>query len=161
LPEKNNQMKRIIITGVLFVFISGMAEVSFGQAKGFGIGVILGEPTGISVKKWVGDKSAFDGAAAWSFQGTGFLQLHADYLHHNFKLIGINQGQLPVYYGLGVKMVFANDPTVGIRIPLGINYIFGDAPLDLFGELVPTLNLIPATEFNFGGGIGIRYWFHK
>jgi hypothetical protein len=153
-------MKRFLLASALFIIFSGSAEVSFGQAKGFGVGAILGEPTGISLKTWTGDKSAFDGAAAWSFHGSGFLQLHADYLRHNFKLIGINQGQLPVYYGIWAKVVFANDPVVGIRVPLGINYIFGDAPLDLFAEIVPTLNLIPATEFDFGGGIGIRYWFH-
>jgi len=48
---------------------------------------------------------------------------------------------------------------VGVRIPVGINYIFAKAPLDIFLEIVPMLELVPRTEFNLNGGIGIRYFF--
>ena len=153
-------MKRIFLSALLFVLFSGMAQTVFAQAKGFGLGIILGEPTGVSIKKWTGEHGAFDGAVAWSFTGSGYLHLHADYLRHSFKLIDVNQGQLPVYYGLGVKLVMANDPILGARIPLGINYIFGDAPLDLFAEIVPGLNLINNSDnmFFIEGGLGIRFW---
>jgi hypothetical protein len=34
--------------------------------EGFGLGVIVGNPTGLSFKVWTGGSSAFDAAAAWS-----------------------------------------------------------------------------------------------
>jgi len=34
-----------------------------------------------------------------------------------------------------------------------------EAPLDIFFELVPLIGLVPATDFEVNGGIGIRYFF--
>ena len=48
---------------------------------------------------------------------------------------------------------------LGIRIPVGIEYLFGNVPLGAFFELVPILNLRPDTEFDFEAGIGIRFFF--
>ncbi len=156
-------MKKTILTATFLILLSGAFQFSFGQAKGFGLGLILGEPTGISLKTWTSSRGAIDGAVAWGYQyynsNSGYLRIHADYLVHSFKLIDINQGQLPVYFGIGAKVVFANNPVFGARIPLGINYIFGDVPLDLFAEIVPGLDLVPSTDFALDGGVGIRYWF--
>ncbi len=157
--NKIYDMKKFIVYGlILFAIITNSNRV-FAQAKGFGLGIVLGAPTGISMKSWVSHTGAVDGAVGWGYENGGFIHVHADYLVHNFKLISVNQGQLPLYFGIGAKLVFANEPIFGARIPLGINYIFGDAPLDLFGEIVPGLNLIPSTDFDLEGGIGIRYWF--
>jgi hypothetical protein len=38
--------------------------------------------------------------------------------------------------------------------------MFSNAPVDIFVELVPILNLAPSTDFDFNGGIGARYWFN-
>lgn len=51
-------------------------------AEGFGIGLILGEPTGLSIKKWIGPERAIDAAAAWSLAEHERFQFHADYLVH-------------------------------------------------------------------------------
>ncbi len=41
-----------------------------------------------------------------------------------------------------------NDAMFGIRFPLGITYLFEDAPLDLFFELVPVLDLSPDVDLD-------------
>lgn len=151
-------MRRIILS-ISFIFIFGLiSNQAFSQAKGFGLGIVVGEPTGISFKSWTSAKGAVDGAVAWSVN-QDYFRVHVDYLVHNFNIIDVNQGQLPLYLGIGAKVVFANNPGFGARIPLGINYIFGDAPLDLFAEIVPGLDFVPSTDFFIEGGIGIRYWF--
>jgi hypothetical protein len=38
--------------------------------------------------------------------------------------------------------------------------MFADAPVDIFLELVPILDLAPETDFDLGGGIGARFWFN-
>ncbi|MBN2486419.1 MAG: hypothetical protein JXB34_10640 [Bacteroidales bacterium] len=146
------------LSPILSFFLSLNA---FAQEGKFGLGIIVGEPTGLSAKVWTSQTNAFDAALAWrvNHRYGDALQLHASFLKHSFGLIDVEKGRLPFYFGIGAKVILANDPLVGVRIPLGISYIFADAPLDLFLEIVPVLNLIPSTDFDVDGGIGIRYYF--
>ena len=48
---------------------------------------------------------------------------------------------------------------LGVRFPVGIAYLFDGAPVDVFLEVVPTLNLIPDTDVDLDAAIGARYWF--
>jgi len=129
------------------------------QDKGFGLGIILGEPTGISFKKWTGSKIAIDGAVAWSFSGPDKLHFHADYLVHNFDLIEVEKGRLPVYFGIGARLKLEDRSRFGARIPIGVCYIFEEASIDVFFELVPIFDLAPDMEFKVSWSIGIRYFF--
>lgn len=151
-------MKKLF--GLLFILITLFQINLNAQQKGFGLGIILGEPTGVSAKLWTSGENAFDFAAAWSFQGDGHLLLQADYVWHIFRLIPVESGRLPFYVGIGGRVVFADDPTIGVRVPLGLDYMFSNAPVDIFVELVPILDLAPSTDFDFGAGIGARYWFN-
>ena len=55
--------------------------------KGFGVGLIVGEPTGVTAKKWLTGSSAIVVSGAYSFGGDDELRIQADYLMHNFKLL--------------------------------------------------------------------------
>jgi hypothetical protein len=148
-------MKRLTV-----LLISGIFAMNvFAQGDGFGVGIILGEPTGLSAKFWLTDKTAVDGAIAWSMWNESAIHIHADFLVHSFNLINVSQGQLPIYFGIGPRIKLAHDPWFGVRIPIGLDYLFGSAPLDVFFELVPILDLVPGTYFHFNGAIGIRYFF--
>ena len=143
-----------ILTIVLVVSFS----VTYAQ-KNFGAGIILGDPTGISAKLYTGHINAFDFAAAWSFEGKGHLLFQTDYVWHS-SLNKTSSGLFAMYYGIGGRIIFADDPAVGVRIPIGIDYIFSSAPVDIFAEIVPVLDLIPSTNFDLNGGIGVRFWFN-
>lgn len=134
------------------------AGSAFAQGT-FGLGLIVGEPTGISAKWWLTSRTAVDAAAAWSFSDDAALHLHADYLFHNFDLIDVSKGQLPVYFGVGGRVKFDSDSNIGVRIPIGLAYLFQDMPLDVFAEIVPLVDLIPDTDFELNASIGIRYFF--
>lgn len=137
------------------------------QDQGFGLGIILGEPTGISGKSWIVGSTAMDFAAAWSFERNNSLTLHADYLNHHFTLIRVDQGRLPLYYGIGGRIKFNDrdrpvddeDLRVGVRIPVGLAYFFDNVTLDIFLEVVPILDLVPATDFRVNAAFGVRYFF--
>ena len=126
-----------------------------------GLGVILGEPTGLSFKQWVGTRHAFDIAAAWSFADNGAFHIHADYLWHFFDRIDrVESGSIPLYVGVGGRIKFNdNDDDVGVRVPLGIDFILADAPIDFFLEVVPILDLVPDTDFEINAALGARFWF--
>ena len=87
------------------------------------------------------------------------MLVQGDYVWHSFNLINVSSGRLPLYYGIGGRMILSDDPLVGVRIPVGLNYQFA-SPMDLFVEIVPILDLIPSTDFNLGGGVGVRFWFN-
>jgi len=131
------------------------------QGKGFGLGIIVDDPTGISTKLWIGKSTAIDAEVAWSDDGDDFFYLHGDFLLHHQHLSQEVKGKFSTYYGMGAKFEFADSNKVGLRIPLGIDYFFPKAPLDVFFEIVPLLELTPATEGDLKAAIGIRFVFGK
>ena len=152
-------MKTVPVAFVLFILAFGMPEAR-GE-NGLGVGLIVGEPTGISIKKWIGETRAIDAAAALSIVGNGSFQVHADYLFHNFSLLKSKEfkGLNPVYFGVGGRIKLDEDTFVGIRIPFGISYLFADAPVDLFVEVVPILDVAPDTDLDINAAIGVRFYF--
>jgi len=139
--------------------------VSSSYAQRFGVGIILGEPTGASLKYWLNDTLAIDGALGASFDDDddddSSFYLHSDLLWHNFDLIPVSRGRLPVYLGAGALVRFRDDEDnqVGVRIPVGISYMFDNAPIDIFAEIAPTIDVAPDVRGEVTGGIGIRFWF--
>jgi hypothetical protein len=160
---RRNEMKcKMAIIGLLLAVASANARTQ----DTFGLGVIVGEPTGLSLKYWLDKERAIDGAAAWSSSENDSFQLHSDYLIHNYEFLGSDE--LPFYYGLGARLKFKdndgrgrnrNDDIFGIRVPLGITYLFDDAPIDLFFELVPVLDLAPDVDLDINAAIGLRFYF--
>lgn len=151
-------MKKVLSYLIFIIVIS--ASFIHAQNKGLGLGIIVGEPTGVTFKYWTGSNSAFDGALAWSFIDGGAFHIHADYLLHSFNLIPVQEGKLPFYYGIGGRIKLLDKARIGVRVPLGLDYIFSSAPVDIFFELVPILDLAPKTDFKINAAIGGRYYFN-
>ena len=125
-----------------------------------GIGVVFGEPTGLSGKLWTTERTAFDLGVAWSFQDSGHFSLHVDYLFHNFSYFDVDKGSLPFYLGMGGRVRFHDgDDRFGVRFVIGIEYFFEDWPMAMFVEVVPILDLAPETEGDINGGLGIRFYY--
>ena len=63
----------------------------FSPGKGdTGLGLIAGNPTGISFKYFTSTTTAIDAAAAWSFSDE-WIMIHTDYLWHSFGDIEVIQ----------------------------------------------------------------------
>jgi hypothetical protein len=129
--------------------------------RAFGLGVIAGEPTGITGKYMLNDSNAIDGGVGWKTSNDNEFHIYADYLLHFNHLIEAKKGDLPVYVGGGLRWVKRDkgDNKFGVRIPFGLEYRFGGGALGAFAELVPVMNLKPDTDFDLEGGIGIRFYF--
>ena len=138
------------------------ADISEDYTGKFGAGIILGEPTGLSAKYWLNQELAIDGAAGWSIHDDSEFYFHGDFLVHKFDLIPVPEGKLPFYLGGGAFARFReghHDNQLGVRVPIGVSYMFADLPVDIFAEIAPGIDLTPSTRVDFSGGIGIRYWF--
>src|SRR5262245_29492557 len=103
------------------------------QDKGFGLGAIFGEPTGVSAKLWTSQQNAFDAGVAWGFGHNGSLHIHADYLWHFNDAIKSSERFVP-YIGIGARIATTSDAIIGARIPLGLVWWPHGAPLDVFVE---------------------------
>jgi hypothetical protein len=123
-----------------------------------GVGFVAGNPTGLSGKIWLGETNALDLTMGLNVR-EDWLSLNADYLWHDFGLFSVPQGQLPLFYGMGVWAAVANRGAIGVRGVIGIEYLFSNAPLDAFFEICPGISVLPETDFGFDAGIGMRYFF--
>lgn len=154
-------MKKLLVT--IIVCLALGSSISAANGKGFGLGIIAGEPTGVTMKLWTGQGMAFDGAIAWSLDNDAKMHIHGDYLFHKFGMFKVEKGSLPFYYGIGARIkMFDNnnvDDKVGIRFPLGLEYLFAKSHFDIFLELVPVLDIAPDTDLDFNGAFGVRYFF--
>jgi len=144
---------------MLSTMISLIILASPGAGQ-FELGAILGEPTGISGKYWFGPETAFDGAVSWSLRDDDEdLYIHGDFLWHDFTLISDESGLLPVYFGIGGRVVLATDTKLGARVPAGISWIIGGGPIDVFIEAAGVVDIVPDTDFELNGGLGVRFMF--
>jgi hypothetical protein len=144
---------------VAFVVLLTLRTLASAQSSGFGIGIIAGEPTGITAKQWVSHNNAFDIGLAWSFRRDGFFHVHADYLWHFPGSVRSSEQFVP-YAGVGGRFgARKKDPLLGLRIVGGLAWWPKNTPIDLFVEIAPILDLAPATELSGNGGIGIRFFF--
>lgn len=152
-------LRKFIIS--VIVLLSFTAIKVYSQDKGFGLGVILGEPTGLSGKYWLDESHAVDFGFAYSFvHPNNTLSIHADYLFHRFDLIR-SEVPFPVYYGFGGRVHLGNKDgnTLGARGVIGVLWMHPIVPIDVFVELAPVFNLFPETSLHFDLAIGGRYYF--
>lgn len=155
-------MKKFI-TLCLGLFFTLNASV-LAQPRGYegdnGLGIVIGDPTGVTFKSWLNSKNAFDVTAAWTVERRDAFHLHASFLHHKDDFFNPNRGRMPIYFGLGGRLKIREDRSnVGVRIPLGTEYLFQEIPIGVFLEVAPIVDLVPSTEFDINSGIGIRYYF--
>ncbi len=150
------------LLGAILVTPAGLAaQVSRIDPGDWGIGAILGEPTAVNIKYWVMWNTAFDFGAGWAWGGKGYFTGYFDYIWHNFDFFEkIGSGDLPVYFGVGGRFVIEGDDVrLGLRIPIGVEYIMYNRPLSFFVEIVPIFDFTPDTGGTLNGGIGFRYMF--
>jgi hypothetical protein len=154
-------MKRLLIVAVLLLIVVPQFAAAGSNKSGFGLGIIVGEPTGIDAKYWLGSDAALQGAVAWSTSSNSSLHLHLDYIVHKWNIIDVSSGSMPLYFGVGGRVKFRDDEDddIGIRVPIGLSYMFANDPFDLFLEIVPILDLSPDTDFGFNAAIGGRWFF--
>lgn len=126
-----------------------------------GLGIVFGDPSGITFQHRINERQfadfyfAYTWDKEWMFIG--------DY---KFRIPGLFASNVPVTPYVGIGAFFKvedkkhnDDVALGARIPLGIEWRIPNAPVTLFGELVPALRVIKDTDGDFQGGIGGRFFF--
>ncbi len=164
-------MKYFLIYFAFLSIVLIIAKPIAAQDHGFGMGIILGEPTGLSAKLWTSSNNAFDfglgvglGGDRIKYNGiydnSGRVHFHMDYLWHSFNAISSSE-KFPLYYGIGGRFNTSGgyDDSFGIRGVFGIAWFPHNTPIDVFFELVPVFQVTPLTGLGVDAGLGIRYFF--
>ena len=149
-------IKRILFFSILVVLLG---HVGLAQGHGLGLGLMVGEPTGISCKGWVTNSGAIQLGIGWpSTSHTGGTAIAAEYLWHSH--VFRSRESFPLSYGLGAIFGVSNATnTFGARGAFGIAWWPHASSIDIFLELNPTLYFQPSSTFEFDFGFGVRYFF--
>ncbi len=123
-----------------------------------GIGVHIGEPTGVTLKVY-NPGTSIDFLAAWDLENFFFLNIHAIYDAH------LNDAQtIHFFYGPGGFIGIHNRPEglddevdVGVSGDFGLDFLI--RKFEIFMQLTPRLSLVRTTNFDLGGGAGFRVYF--
>jgi len=164
-------MKNILLSSLALFIVIALAKPVAAQDHGFGLGIVLGEPTGLSAKLWTSRINAFDfgfgvglGGDRIKYKGvydnSGRVHFHMDYLWHSFNAISSTE-RFPLYYGFGGRFNTGGgyDGSFGVRGVVGIAWLPRSTPIDVFFELVPVFQVTPLTGLGIDAGLGIRYFF--
>ena len=173
-------MSRLFVSIVVtFALISGtaLAQETLAERGPFGLGAMYGMTgpnprylmntpspdlfAGINAKYFLDETNAFDGAILRRLSSKNDWYIWADYLYHFRSLITVEQGELPVYVGIGgrLKLQESNEDKFGVRFPVGLAYEFANVPVDVFVEVVPIWDVAVSYDFDLEGGIGVRFYF--
>lgn len=171
-------MRIVVATALVLAALGAGVPAAHAQSDGvekgvFGAGIIVGEPTGVSVKLYLDNDMAIDGAVGSAFIGGGF-QVHGDVLWHPWVLENRDTFVLPAYWGVGLRALNHGrgdggdrDFHLGLRAVIGILFDFKEIPIDVFAEVAGVGDVILGSEDEDHGGVGLdinaglgaRYYF--
>ncbi|MCG2589643.1 hypothetical protein [Rhodohalobacter sulfatireducens] len=153
-------MKKIVILSIAIIYSLILLNSAQAQERTFGIGGIIGDPDGISVKAWISESTAIAGAISVDLgENYSWLSVHADFLKQN-TVVTWEEALLQTHYGGGVRIVSGDfQDYIALRAPVGIDVNAIDAPVEVFMEVVPTIDVDPEFYFYFSGAMGFRYFF--
>jgi hypothetical protein len=145
---------------LLFVVLSSASARAENSGGSFGLGLILGQPTGVTGAYQLSDHTALDAAVGLGWVDNRRFYLHVEFDYFLPTLINGNSVSLSAYLGLGGFFYdLRDDPGLGVRAPFGLSLDFTNAPLQIFLEASLLLFLNPDVDLDVRGALGFRYYF--
>ena len=145
------------------VFAEKNETTFFAPRRGdMALGAVLGSPTKLSMKYWLGNSHTMDAGFGVPFDSDVKFSVHGDF-HWLFPVQSYSAGSLGFYAGAGARIRAISNKSksadFGFRFPVGFEFNTRPSSLNFFAEIVPVAVLTPDREFSLDGGIGIRYRF--
>ena len=157
-------MKHVLWSTLFFTFLYLKTTETYAQDKEWGLGLRIGNPTGITAKKYLGAGNALEVALGTNYNNDGF-ELLAHYLFH-FPVNGAPG--LDWYYGFGGQLQSHdrgdrdgdNNVELGGDGVIGLEYTLANAPVSIFLDGMLFLEIIDDPfDLDLDVGIGVRYNF--
>jgi len=154
-------MRKLLLA---FIVMAAMTTLSNAQEYETAAGLRGGLYNGVTIKHFLGGKSAVEGILTtrwYGFNVTGLYELHS------WRAFDVDR--LNWYYGAGGHLgnmdknstaLFTGDLVIGVDLILGIEYTFEEIPVNLGVDWKPAFNLVGGSEFiGDGGAFSARYVF--
>ena len=148
----------LLVTLIAFLSIPFTSFAQYRNAGDVGIGLQIGQPSGLSIGVYQPRGMGVDILAAWDLNDFFFANVHGLFNNH----LG-NTDRWHLFYGpgafVGVRDRGAENDIVGLGISgtAGISVVAG--PIEFYGRVTQRLELIERTNVDIGGGLGIRAFF--
>jgi hypothetical protein len=151
----DHRMRKLALAIVVLIGLHGSA-----RAESIGLGLFVGEPTGLDLKIGLQGRSALDIVLGVARYDSDFSYGHIQYL----VLLGTARGQsinVPFRLGVGVAVagLFEDATAVAARVPFQVGLRFRRTPLEIYGEIAFVMQFIDDFNTDFDGGIGLRIYF--
>ncbi len=144
---------------LLFLMLMALTSSAFAAGE-LGVGFMVGQPVGVTAKKYVNSTQAIDAGAGWSIGRNPHFILHSDYLWHNENALYFQDDTpLDLYFGVGGRLSFDDEIELGVRLPIGLAYFFSDRGAEAFFEMAPIMNVVPDTSLELNALVGLRIYF--
>jgi len=148
------RVARLVLLLVVLWSVPARAE-----GGSFGLGLILGQPTGVTGAFELSDHTAIDAAVGFGWVRDRDFYVHVEFDYFLPTLVKGGSAELSAYLGIGGFFFAHSDPGFGARAPFGLSVDFTSVPLQIFGEASLLLLLTPASDLDVRGAIGFRYYF--
>lgn len=154
-------MRKLLIASLLASSL--LAAPATAHAE-LGIGLFLGEPTGLDVKIGLQRRSALDIVLGWNTYRDGRASYgHLTYLYQIASGRG-NNLRVPLRIGIGGAVYgHENDINVGVRAPLELGLRFTRTPVEIYGEIAVLVTFLDDNgnhdDIDLQGGVGLRFYF--
>ena len=146
-------------TFAMILALAAAPSAAHADGGPFGLGLVLGQPTGLTGAYRLGERYTIDAALGLDVLNNYHqFYVHADFLFVLPDLIGASSVALKPYLGPGAYLT-ANSFGLGVRLPIGLSLEFHRAPLQLFLEVIPSMHLVHGVSFGIGAALGFRYYF--
>jgi len=155
-------MRKLLVTTVVFGIV--LAARTTPARADFGIGIFLGDPSGLDLKIGLTNRTGLDLVLGFNTFRNG----RADYGHLTYlvtPLVAHGDAVLvPIRLGIGAALYGgSNDLDFAVRAPLEIALRLRNAPLEFYGEIAVAFTLFDPNEdslqADLQGGLGFRVFF--
>lgn len=155
-------MRKLLPAALVFGIV--LAARATPARADFGLGLFVGDPTGLDVKIGLGSRSALDIVLGFNTYRDG----RSNYGHLTYlvtPLIGHGDAVLvPLRFGIGAALYGTSDDLdFAVRAPFEIALRMRRAPLEFYGEIALALTLLDPGEDSLQtdvqGGLGLRLYF--
>ncbi len=165
------KIRFIILLVFAIVFISNHTLAQGPMGRDFGFGLILGDPTGGTIKYWFSSENALVVSIGGSYFGSP--RINAEYLWH---FDAFNSQVVKLYAGIGGVIGFGEGrgwfrkhddddfwyrkegTGLAIRAIFGLNIIPRRTPLEIFAEAGPLIGVSPDFGSALDVSVGIRFY---
>lgn len=148
---------------------------SVGQTRKVGVGVVLGQPSGVTVKYHLTAMHAFAAQIGIGWLDGYHFRANFDYNLH-ITVARTAEFDIPIYFGAGLSLFgwfeyhrwyfwggdegqYRSQVGFGLRVPVGVSLNLNKVPLEAFGEIAGGFGFFPRLGGYLDGVVGVRYYF--